>query len=207
MSRCGKGCPCGRCRFAPWSGPLRWYAGGSAGSRCLRARPTVGTSRINRASLARRATQVAAGEGFPNAVCVPPPVSNAGRAPVCCAPAGRVPVRAARLRPRGMAAGTASPRPAASLTGAAPSQARPTQITGPDDASRAAHPLRQTARYSRLAEPSFDGRGKRTAVAGHAYAPVRSVVGPAAPPCKPFLPPLPRLDGARAGGASEFRTE
>lgn len=144
---------------------------------------------------------------LPAASRAPPPVSNAGRAPQGGAPAGHAPHQVASPAARDMAAGTARKRPAQSSTGAAPCLARPTQITGPDDASRAAHPDPRSVPPARTGQPSADGGCRRAALAGLARLPAPSVVGPAAPPCKPFLPPPPRPAGARARGASEFRTE
>jgi len=141
----------------------------------------------------------------------PPPAPDAGCARKERAGGPSSP-DAAALRPGGMAAGTARLRPATSSTGAAPSSVRPTQITGPDDASHAAQPTSKSARSVRPAGrcrarwPPFQP-ASGWAIIGHALLPVASVVGPAAPPCKPFPPPPPRRYGARAGGASEFRTE
>ena len=64
--------------------------------------------------------------GLPTVACASPPAPNAGCAPETRAPAGRVHALAAYVRPRGMAAGTAGPRPAPSSTGAAlPSRGAP----------------------------------------------------------------------------------
>jgi hypothetical protein len=200
------GGPCRGGRIAPWSGSLRWCAGGDAGLQRFRAGLGVETTRWT-APLWRGVQRELPRNGWPIAARAPSPASNVGSTP-----GGERAFRPCPAPGRSFAA----PRHGGGdrLTAAGKEFNRGGASSGAPDADYRVHDARSAPHLNRCSAPwvrpaglSSDGCGQRAAVAGHAISPVSSAVGSAAPPCKPFPPPLSRLEGARAGGASEFRTE